>query len=428
MCGFNELSLMIRPLLKPAIWLLPFVSLAVCQADTASVSIVPADPALSIKLPPGFKINVFADLSQASTNASNNPRMMALDADGHLYVTLRQQGKVLMLPDRDQDGVADEIGTVAQNLNYPQGITFVNGQLLVANQDSVVSLPQKNHHWPAASVIPLIKNLPAGGHAAKSLKLGPDGFLYLNVGSTCNVCDESDPLRATLLRYTTTGQPAGALLTAGQHAQSPIWAAGLRSSQGFAWHPVTGEMFATNDGADMRANTKGGRANDELPPEHLNLIQAGKHYGWPYCWGSAEQISSKQDIGQQSIGQFADPNVGGSERFCKNTQAPEITFTAHSTPIGIVFLKGAKFPAEYQSDAIVALHGSWNRVEPSGYKLVLVKFKGNRPVQVEDFATGWLHDKSAWGRPVDIALSPDGELFLSDDRAGLIYRISYTKH
>ena len=180
-----------------------------------------------------------------------------------------------------------------------------------------------------------------------------------------------------------------------------------------AWQPQTGNLYATNDGADMRSSTKDGAVNDALPPEHLNRIEPGKNYGWPHCWGN----------------QHTDPNFPpADDGFCATTQPPAITFTSHSTPVGLTFLNNAAFPAEYKTDAIVALHGSWNREQPSGYKLVRVKFKQNKPVEVIDFVTGWLNAKGAWGRPVDVIVAADGALLVSDDRAGIIYRISYAKN
>lgn len=375
-------------------------------AEPAAVLPVPADPAARLKLPAGFKASVYADLKQQGEYFSG-PRFMAFDADGQLYLSLGMQNKVLMLPDRNRDGKADEVVLVSDKLNGPQGLVFVDGKLLVANQDGVVQLERNKGQWPAAKVTPLIRDLPSGGHSLKSLKLGPDGYLYLNVGSSCNVCVESDPLRATMLRYTREGKPAGALLTVGRHAQSAVWARGLRNSQGYDWHP-SGAMYATNNGSDMRAATKGGAVDDELPPEHLNRIEGGQHYGWPHCWGQ----------------QQTDPNFPGADGFCATTQGAAITFTAHSTPIGIAFLHKSAFPRSYKDNAIVALHGSWNRQQPAGYKLVQVKFDGDKPVSVTDFATGWLDQAGAWGRPVDVVVGPDGALYVSDDRAGLVYRIT----
>lgn len=373
-----------------------------------------ASPDLTqIKLPAGFKIEIFAGVATKNSAALRGVRFIAFDAKGNLYVSVAKANKVLMLPDANQDGIADEVITVAENLNAPQGLAFVGDDLLVANQNGVVKLKQENGQWSAPQ--PLITNLPAGGHTLKNIKLGADGFLYINVGSSCNVCLENDPLRATILRYTTAGQPAGALVTLGRHQQSAVWARGLRNSQGFAWHPVTKQMFATNNGADNRSAIKNGAVNDELPPEHLNKIEAGKHYGWPHCWADPNNLNA----------QVEDPNFRAEPNFCSTTQPPAITFTSHTTPIGITFLDKTNWPAEYKSDAIVAMHGSWNRKQPAGYQLVRVKFKHHQAHVAEDFATGWLQNNRAWGRPVDVAVGADGALYVTDDKLEAIYRISY---
>lgn len=385
---------------------------ALAVADMAELVPIPANPAKVIQLPPGFKLQVFAKLTGAGGQYFRGPRFMAFGPDGNLYVSTGMDKQVLMLVDEDKNGVADQIVTVAENLNAPQGLAFVDGQLLVANQDAVAKLERNAQgQWPAAKITPLVQGLATGGHALKSLKLGPDEHLYLNIGSSCNVCVETDASRATIERYTKQGEAAGALVTLGRHKPSATWAKGLRNSQGFAWHPVTGDMYATNNGSDMRAAVKDGPVDDSLPPEHLNRIAPNKHYGWPYCWGN----------------QFADPQFLSDTDFCKTTQVPEIMFDAHSTPLGISFLDKTYFPSEYKTDAIVALHGSWNREQPAGYKLVRVKFRNNKASEVLDFATGWLDGKAAWGRPVDVLSAPDGALYVSDDRAGLIYRISYLK-
>lgn len=366
----------------------------IVRADMASIVPVPADPVAALKLPPGFQAQVFARLDAAGGDYFRGPRFMAVGPDGYLYLSLGRDNKVVMLPDRNHDGRADEVVTVAQDLNAPQGLVFVSGKLLIANQDGVVRMEN-------GRIVPFIPGLPFGGHTLKSLKLGPDGYLYLNVGSSCNVCNESDPLRATLLRYSLDGKPAG--------RRGAIWAEGLRNAQGFAWHPVTGAMYATNNGADMRSENAGGKPQDELPPEHLNRIEPGRNYGWPHCWGERR----------------TDPNFPGPAGFCGNMTPPVVTFPAHSTPIGLTFLDKAAFPAGYRDDALVALHGSWNRSQPAGYKVVRVHFEGNQTVKVTDFATGWLTGAGAWGRPVDVAVGADGALYISDDRAGIIIRITY---
>ena len=387
---------------------------------------------LNIKLPAGFKINVFSRLNETISSEAQSgesqaqPRMMAFDSQGHLYVALSSSNSIAMLPDANKDGVSEAPIIIASNLNAPNSITFIDDNtMLISNQDGVVKIRNIDGKWTAPT--PFISNLPYGHHTFKTVKIGPDDFIYINVGSSCNVCNETEPLRATILRYTLDGKPAGSQIQDGLGASSPIWAKGLRNSQGFAWQPKSGAMFATNEGADNRSSTKNGKVNDNIPPEHLNRIEAGKHYGWPYCWGNVSNAKIMVE----------DPNfLADSLNFCKTTTPPVITFDSHSTPIGITFLDKTNFPADYKNDAIVALHGSWNRKNPSGYKLVRVKFNGETPVEVLDFASGWLNvngiginktqnQTQPWGRPVDVITGPDGALYVSDDRAATIYRISY---
>ena len=372
---------------------------------------------LALKLPPGFEISVFAKLA----DKYGQPRMMALDNQGQLFVALGSSNQVVMLPDANKDGIAETPVVVANNLNAPNGVVFVQNDLLIANQDSVVKLTQKNGVWSAPQ--PFISHLAYGHHTVKTIKLGNDNHLYINIGSSCNVCVEENATRATIQRYTVEGKPAGSLVTLGRHAPDPTWAKGLRNSQSFAWHPKTGAMFATNNGSDMRSSSKNGKVNDDIPPEHLNRIEAGKHYGWPYCWGEANNSNASN-----TKSMVQDPNFVGVENFCQTATPPAITFTSHSTPIGISFLDKTNWPADYKNDAIVALHGSWNCQNPSGYKLVRVKFNGDNPVEVSDFATGWLSENRVWGRPADVIVGADGALYVSDDRAGYIYRVTYKQH
>ena len=410
MCSLNLFKIIYLKTMFEAIFykLSTYFQLAFCSLSTLSCASAAEPPsALSLNLPAGFEISIFAKLEAM-------PRMLAFDKNGNLFATLAEKNQVVMLPDTNKDGLAEVPILVSDALNAPNGLVFVGDDLLVANQDGVVKLTRDKSKWSAAQ--PFISGLPSGGHTFKTIKLGPDKHLYLNVGSSCNVCIEQDPLRATMLRYTLEGKAAGALETLGRHTPNPTWARGLRNSQGFAWHPKTGAMFATNNGADMRSDKKGGKANDELPPEHLNKIEPGQHYGWPHCWGDTKNLKNMVE----------DPNFVGEAGFCQTTTPPTITFDSHSTPIGMTFLDKTNFPAEYQNDAIVALHGSWNRKQLSGYKLVRVKFNEDRPTQVLDFATGWLNNNNeAWGRPVDVIAGPDGALYVSDDRTGYIYRISY---
>jgi len=390
-----------------------YLSIALCQLSTDACAYgatkVEAPDNLNIKLPAGFSISIYAN-----TKPYGQPRMMRFDAQGNLYIALADTSKVLALNDTNQDGQANQTRIIATNLNHPNSLELVDDGMLVSNQDGVVKLTKKNNRWSPPK--PFITNLPTGGHTLKTIRQGPDGYLYLNVGSSCNVCVESNPFRATILRYTALGQPAGHLVTVGRHKPTPVWARGLRNSQAFAWHPATKKMFATNEGADNRSETKNGKVNDALPPEHFNIIEPGEHYGWPYCWHNPNKPGTL----------FQDPNFLGPDHICETAKSPAITFTSHSTPMGIAFLNKSNFPSNYQSDAIVALHGSWNRKDPSGYKLVRVHFENNMPVRVTDFATGWLNNQQAWGRPVDVAVNPvDGAIFVTDDRSGYVYRITY---
>ncbi len=396
----EEFYLKISSLLSMALCGIPF---AVC-GDTASYA--PPPSPLNLQVPPGFEISIYAKLPGSKNGFATGPRMMALGPSGELYVTTGRYDSIYKIIDHDQDGSSDNQEVWLNNLNIPHGIDYFEDYLYIANQDEIIKISIKN----PKKKITLVKNLATGHHSTKNIKIGPDEHLYINLGSTCNVCIEEDPTRATIERYTLNGKSAGSIKTVGRHKPIATWARGLRNSQGFDWHPVTQEMYATNNGSDMRSNLKNGPIDDELPPEHLNIINPGKHYGWPYCWGN----------------KVPDPNFDQPQGFCKKSTPPSITFRAHSTPIGITFLNKTNFPTKYKSDAIIALHGSWNRKNPTGYKLVRVKFKNNKPSSVEDFVTGWLTGKTAWGRPTGIIQRPNGGLFISDDRSGYIYNLSYT--
>ena len=253
---------------------------------------------INLSVPENYTIQTFAKLPTVKNSFISGPRMMAEDANGNLYVTTGRLNKVFKIKDTNHDGFADSIEIFKDGLNVPNGIAIHEDYIFIANQDNVLKI---NLNEPEVEGV-IIDNLPTGHHTTKTLKVGPDEKLYLNVGSSCNVCNEEDPLRATILRYDLKGKPEGAVKTFGRHKPNPIYATGLRNTQGFAWHPITLEMYGTNNGSDSRAKSKGGKIDDSIPPEHLNRIKANKNYGWPHCWGNNQE----------------DPNFPGSENFCKN--------------------------------------------------------------------------------------------------------------
>jgi glucose/arabinose dehydrogenase len=344
-----------------------------------------------LKLPAGFRIDVFAkDLG--------NPRMLAVAPDGTIYVTRRQQGDILALRDSNGDGYADEILTVASGYEYINGITIYQNRLYFVT-DKELYAADLDSGGTIGEVQELINDLPdAGQHPNRTLSFGPDGMLYITVGSTCNACNETNPESATILR----SQPDGSMRT--------IYAKGLRNTIGFDWHPETGQLWGMDHGSDWRGN--------EQPPEELNLLEEDTNYGWPFCYADR-----RPDV-------YLPGNPIGTtkEEYCANTQPPVLTYTAHSAPLAMLFYKASQFPEEYRNDAFVTMRGSWNRNPPSGYKIVRVRYVDGKPVEFEDFITGFLNEVALtqFGRPVGLAIAPDGSLLFTDDTNGVIYRVSYT--
>ncbi|MFQ5896169.1 MAG: PQQ-dependent sugar dehydrogenase [Nitrospinota bacterium] len=338
-----------------------------------------------VRLPPGFRIGLFAE-------GLPRPRFMAVSPGGELYVSLPRAGRVAVLPDRDGDGRADRVVVFAEGLNLPHGLAFHGGYLYVAETDKVRKMRDGNGDLRAdgpGEVI--IRGIPTGGHWTRTIGFGPDGKLYLSVGSSCNVCIERDPRRAAIVRYNADGTGEG------------VYARGIRNAVGFRWHPETGELWATNNGRDW--------LGDDFPPDALYRVVRGGHYGWPHCNGD----------------RIPDPDYG-DPALCPKTLPPTVALQAHSAPLGLVFYTGRQFPAEHRGDLFVAFHGSWNRRVPTGYKVVRVPFREGKPTgEVVDFAVGWLRGRSAWGRPVDLVVAPDGSLLLSDDFGGRIYRLWYQR-
>jgi glucose/arabinose dehydrogenase len=325
---------------------------------------------------------------------------MAFSPDGILFVSMpsrsglytgdRSGGTVFALPDRDKDGRADEVIPVIAGLrNLPHGLAFYNGYLYVAEEDSV----SRYLYLGDGDVGPrevIVNNLPAApGHSSRTIAFGGSDKMYVSIGSSCNACEESDQRRAAIMEYSPDGT--------GEH----IFAQGIRNAVGFVFHPVTGEIWATENGRD--------RLGDDIPPDEINIVREGQHYGWPFCFGKM----------------VPDPTFNDSPR-CSATVESLHDLQAHSAPLGLRFIDSPLFPEEWQGDLLVAYHGSWNRSEPTGYKVVRMAVDGSKIVAEEDFIHGWLLDSgSSAGRPVDLIFGPeDGALYISDDKAGVVYRVT----
>jgi len=348
-----------------------------------SAIVVDGLPGKSIQLPPGFAISLYAD-------GLDGPRMMALGPDGQVYVAERGRGRILRLPDADQDGRADQIEVLVEGMDAPSSLAFYqDGSLYVGETTRVVRFPALDDQDSFGELQLVIGNLPGGGHNTRTVLFSPDyADLFVSIGSSCNICEEDDPRRAAIMRYNPDG------------SGEKVYADGLRNAVGITFRPGTEELWATNNGRDF--------LGDDLPPETVYLIEDGKHFGWPYCHS----------------GRIVDPDLG-SPSSCQGIEAPMVEMQAHSAPLGLEFYSGAAFPAEYQGDLFVALHGSWNRSQPVGYKIVRIPIEGDTIGAVEDFAAGWLENGGSWGRPVDVLTAADGSLLVSDDAGGRIFRIYY---
>lgn len=359
--------------------------LAGCVALIAEPTPMPDRLEDALHLPPGFRIAVFArDLGFA--------RFLAVDPGGTLLVSVPRAGRVLALPDADGDGRADRVVPVIEGLELPHGLAFHRGALYIAETGRVirVAYDAPSHRAVGAPTV-VVPDLPArGGHWTRTIVFGPDGRLHVAVGSSCNNCEEKDPRRAAITRYEADGS--------GEHRL----ATGLRNAVGLAFRPGTGELWGTVNGRDW--------LGDDRPPEYITRITDGGFYGWPHCFAEATGVT-------------ADPDLPDPAR-CAAMARPTLLYQAHSAPLGLAFYTGARFPPAYRGDLFVALHGSWNRSTPTGYKVIRIRLGDGVP-RAEDFATGWLAGGRAWGRPVDLAVGADGSLYLSDDLQGVVYRITH---
>jgi glucose/arabinose dehydrogenase len=333
--------------------------------------------------PPGFAASVFAVGVEGA-------RALALGPTGDLYVSATEPGRIYRLPDRDRDGVADRVELWGDGLSLPHGLAVRDGYLYVAETGRVVRFRLGPGGERAGAAEPVVADLPSGvGHYTRTIAFGPDGRLYLSIGSSCDACPETDERRAAIGVYGPEGRR--------------VLARGLRNAVGLAFRPGTAELWATNNGRD--------NLGDDLPPETLYLVRDGMDAGWPRCLP----------------GGAPDPQLGRAAD-CAGVESPAATFPAHVAPLGLRFYDGVLFPPEYRGSLFVALHGSWNRSSPVGYEVVRLPFDGGRPGQPEPFLSGFLPPGSrqadVWARPVDLIVAPDGALLVSDDDGGIIFRIA----
>src|SRR5262245_47703263 len=376
----------------------------VSSQERAPASTASADLPLNlIKLPPGFKIEVYA-------SGVTNARELAIGPKGTVFVGSRNKpdgDKVYAVVDRNGDQKADQVLVIAKGLNEPNGVAVHNGSLYVGEISRITRFDNIEARLESPGE-PVVVNdtLPKDTHhGQKFIAFGPDGLLYVPVGAPCNICDKEkeDPRYASILRMKPDGSGV------------EVFAHGVRNTVGFDWHPTTHEMWFTDNGRD--------NLGDDVPRDELNTApKKGLHFGYPFC--------HQGDVG--------DPEFGKA-RPCSEFQAPARPLDAHVAAIGMRFYTGKMFPEEYRNQIIIAEHGSWNRSTPQGYRLSLVKLDGNKVVSYTRFAEGWLRGMKpapaggamigdVWGRPADVLVMPDGELLVSDDKVGVIYRICTTKN
>ena len=352
----------------------------------APIPAAPADRLKLIKLPPGFRISYFAQGVKGARELAQGP-------DGTVYVGSNAAGKVYALPDKNRDGRADQVITLASGLNSPNGVAVRNGALYVAEINRITRYDNiaRSLSKPPKPVV-VYNQLPdKEWHGARYIAFGPDGLLYVPVGAPCNSCEPEKPIFGTINR----------LRPDGTNFQN--FALGVRNTVGFDWHPVTKEMWFTDNGRDM--------LGDDLPPDELNRApKAGMHFGFPYYFA----------------GDIMDPELGPG-RSPADYVAPARKLGAHVASLGMKFYGGQKFPAAYRNQIFIPEHGSWNRSKKSGYRVSLARLdaKGQKVLSYETFAEGWLQGEKSWGRPVCLLVLKDGSMLVSDDQGDAVFRISY---
>ncbi len=346
-------------------------------------------PDIPLHVPDGYTIHVFAD-------TLDNPRDLSYSPGGTLVVSNPAGGQILALPDRNHDGIADTKKVIIDDQNHPHGVAFYGGKLYVADVDRVLRYNWNEQNVEASLDKVLFSLPPNDDHNNRTLTFDQNGIMYISVGSTCDVCNESSNL-------------SGTVLISNMNGDTPkVFATGLRNAPFLTISPDTNKLWATEMGRD--------HLGDDIPPDEIDIIENKKNYGWPYCYG--DKVHDDQ----------FDPS---HTHTCGNTIAPIYQIPAHSAPLGLTFINSSQFPTDWQNDLLVAYHGSWNRSTPVGYKIVHMKVEGDTISQADDFLTGFLPGGSSsgdnsLGRPVDVIFDKEGNLYVSDDKAGTIYIIQNT--
>ena len=357
-------------------------AVAMLAALAASVAAAQPLPLERIRLPPGFEIGVFAERVA-------NARSLAHGKGEVVFVGTRDEGAVYAV--RYRGSRATQVLRIAAGLNMPNGVALRDGALYVAEVNRILrfdDIEARLENPPQPVVVS--ERFPRDGHHGwKFIRFGPDGWLYVPVGAPCNVCEPDAGRYALISRIRADG------------GGYEVVARGVRNSVGFDWDPETKQLWFTDNGRDG--------LGDDLPSDELNHARrAGEHFGYPYC----------------HQGDTPDPQFG-AKRACGEFTPPAAKLGAHVAALGMRFYTGNQFPPEYRHSIFIAEHGSWDRSERVGYRVVRAVVEHGEVVRQEVFAEGWLDNGRVWGRPVDVEVMPDGSLLVSDDRAGAIYRISY---
>ena len=359
---------------------LPFEDRSIAAISNKSAAL----PLDKIKLPPGFSITVYAEVVGA--------RSMVMSPTGTLFVGTQGPGKVYAVKDTDGDHKADKKWIIASGLNNPNGVAVKNGALYVAEISKVTRFAdiEKNLDNPGKGNIIYDKFPTEWPHGWKYIAFGPDGKLYVPVGAPFNIGMPTEKY-ASLFRMNDDGSGI------------EKFASGIRNTVGFTWHPTTHELWFTDNGRDLMG--------DDIPCDELNTAtKAGMYFSFPYC----------------HCGTIMDPEFGGTHS-ASEFIPPSIKLGAHVAALGLKFYTAGMFPERYKNQIFIAEHGSWNRTKKSGYRVSLVTMKNGKAAGYEAFATGWLDNETqkSWGRPVDVLVLEDGSMLISDDQAGVIYRIAY---